>query len=385
MIEEQGIADIAVVMDDSRQILRKVKDGKDFHKKEKPKAKGKGKGRNKISTVVHNKNRVESASDEEDVVDDGGAHLSGKGKGRGRIPTVVHNNRGQTLSDEEDEVDDGGAYSSNPGGRQSKSKSKPTKKIAPLPNRARLSVADPRPKKRRRRDNSDSEDDKASTVADSSRPVLHSHPRPAKDHLHADQRTYTSSRQFQSSIPPAPAPAPPRPAPPPTHPIPPPARPSTHFVRQQSEAPQNSHSHQRGFTDSSRLMAPPRHTYMGEPSTSRVPSSTQLTPIFEDPSHHQYYPSTTQRSDYLSRHPMANQYNHTAPQVQPSYPMASTSHLSEPIYHQTSNHHPSSFDVDAPYQSRFPRGRQVIGERYGEFGNAMYGAGSNGYDEDYLE
>jgi len=120
LIEEQGIGGIAVVMD-GMQILRKVEDGKKFHKEVRQ---GRGKGNDKSLKVKTSRNRGDqNASSEEDETDDV----------EDLPPATVKRTRPRNV------------VASRP--------------VAPLPSRAQPSTANPRPSKRKRRESTDHDDD----------------------------------------------------------------------------------------------------------------------------------------------------------------------------------------------------------------------------------
>lgn len=173
MIEEQGIGHIAVVMDETKQILRKVKDGKNHHKKKKGKGKGSN-GKQKMPMTTH-KNDQDSSDEEEDIDDSGNSSAAGHRHSKTKVTT--------------------------------KSKSKQAKdtvprSIAPLPARARSSPLKPRPTKRKRRDPSEYEDDQALPKPGSVRNTSHPHPRQVTSMPHPDPKGYINPQRSQPPFPP---------------------------------------------------------------------------------------------------------------------------------------------------------------------------------------
>jgi hypothetical protein len=119
LIEEQGPGGIAVVMD-GMQILRKVEDGKKFHKV----TQGKGRGNVKSSKVK-----------------------------------VLRNRRDQNVSSEDDDTDDFEDFPPATAKRTRPRSVVASRPVARLPSRAQSSTANPRPTKRKRQQSSDHEDE----------------------------------------------------------------------------------------------------------------------------------------------------------------------------------------------------------------------------------
>lgn len=312
LIEEQGLGGIAIVMD-GMQILRKVEDGKAFHKKM-TKGKGKGKG---------SKNTKTSKTTQRDFEDlPHGKDGKTSGKSSRRVQELLY---GSSLDDSEDSL-------------QASEVVKPKKPPAPrprmpLPSRARTSSNDSRPSKRTRQELSDQEDDiDLDTV-----PV----PRVSgyKDKQLQSHSQTQAVATSQNSLPPS---------------VP-------HYSRQTSivptyppPAPHYSQPSdvQLCHNPSSHHAAQPipssRHISPQIDSLSRHSRSRQLTPIAED---HDYYPSAIPRRPPSRGHP-SHQYYAPSHRAQPPYHLHQSAQPSSPPTHQTRFSHGGP----ANHQSRYYSG-----------------------------
>lgn len=292
LIEEQGPGGIAVVMD-GMQILRKVEDGKKFHKV----TQGKGRGNVKSSKVKVSRNR-----------------------------------RDQNVSSEDDDTDDFEDFPPATAKRTRPRSVVASRPVAPLPSRAQSSTANPRPTKRKRQQSSDHEDENLDGVEAASMshipgqqdrtarsqsrtqavvrdhhitphvpsiasavPPLHQH---SRKHSNPPLRPRSSSLYpAQSSNPPSHLHNGQQ-----THRTEPPDLPGSHYPRRPSAAP--SHRVSQVTHRAAHAIIPPHHVSRHETSTSRASHHRQLTPVFED---HEVYPRVSSH-----RHPPPQTY--AAPQ-----------------------------------------------------------------------
>lgn len=270
LIEEQGLGGVAVVMD-GMKILRKVEDGKAFHKKDEKKTTGKEKV--KGLDKIRKRQKVLSEVDE----------------------------RHQNASSEDDEGMDSEGDLPPVKARQVKSKTAPVSRpIVPLPSRVHSSTSDLRPSKRKRQELSDDDNNtvhKSSTsrvaatqksIPQQSRSqvpfetrnmplhppvtahVVHKSTNPPSGSHHPRESSHAASHRYRTQTPQSAAPA--RVPPVLRYSLQPPDASSRHH-----HAPEPTHR-----ADHIPHQVPFNHN---EPSGFRPLRHRQLTPIYENPNY----------------------------------------------------------------------------------------------------